>query len=211
MSHVLPPFEELRDAGFVHSALKDELILEGNRFPSLPADILIAQANFVEGGCVLAMNFHHSCLDGIGAMVALKVWAESCRYVQGDTSATCGWFDPKSFNHNLPEILYNQEGYARPAHEVDSGVWGFLPFLTPVEPFENNGNGTLKTGKSTLPPPPVFPHRFVWPPPPAQDGLKTSMFLIAPENIQKLKQQVTADPEAEWVITSFSDIVQAFF
>ena len=211
MSHVLPPFEELRDAGFMHSALKDELILEGYPFPSLPADVLIAQANFVEGGCVLAINFHHSCLDGIGAMVALKVWAESCRYVQGDTSATCSWFDPESFNHSLPEILYEQEGYARPAHEVDPGVWGFLPFLPPVEPLETNENGILKTRKSTLPPPPMFPHRFVWPPPPAQDGLKTSMFLIPPEKIQKLKQQVIADPEAKGVITSISDIVQAFF
>ena len=217
MSHVLPPFQELRDAGFVPSAFKDELILEGNPFPSLPADILFAQANFVEGGCILAINFHHSCVDGIGAMVALKVWAESCRYVQGDLSATCSWFDPESFNHSLPEILYEQEGYARPAHEVDPSVWGFLPFLPPEGPLESYGNGTFKTEKSrlpkekALPPPPIFPHKFVWPPPPVQDGLKTSMFLIPPENIQKLKQQVIADPEAKGVITSISDIVQAFF
>ena len=217
LSHVLPPFQELRDAGFVPSAFKDELILEGNPFPSLPADILFAQANFVEGGCILAINFHHSCLDGIGAMVALKVWAESCRFFQGDTSATCSWFDPESFNHSLPEILYEQEGYAKPAHEVDPGVWGFLPFLPPEESLEKNGNGPIKTEKShlqkekTLPPQPIFPHKFIWPPPPVQDGLKTSMFLIPPENIQKLKQQVIADPEAKGVITSISDIVQAFF
>ena len=217
LSHVLPPFRELRDAGFVPSAFKDELILEGNPFPSLPADILFAQANFVEGGCILAINFHHSCLDGIGAMVALKVWAESCRFVQGDTLATCSWFDPESFNHSLPEILYEQEGYAKPAHEVDPGVWGFLPFLPPEEPLKNYGNGIFKTEKSrlpkekALPPPPTFPHKFVWPPPLAQNGLRTSMFLISPENIEKLKQQVIADPEAKGAITSISDIVQAFF
>lgn len=73
LSHVLPPFEELGDAGFVPSAFRDELILERNPFPSLPADTLVAQANFVEGGCILAINFYHSCLDGIGAMVALEV------------------------------------------------------------------------------------------------------------------------------------------
>ena len=217
LSHVLPPFEELRDAGFVPSAFKDELVLGGDPFPSLPADILIAQANFVEGGCILATNFHHCCLDGIGAMVAFKVWAESCRYLQGDMSATCSWLDPESFNHSLPEILYKQEGYARPARKVDPGVWGFLPFLPPEEPLENHGNGTFKTEKSrlpkekALPPAPVFPRKFLWPPPPAEDGLSTTMFLISPEKLQKLKERVMADPDAKGAITSISDIVQAFF
>lgn len=217
LSHVLPPFEELRDAGFVPSAIKDELILAENTFPTLPADILIAQANFVEGGCILATNFHHSCLDGIGVMVALKVWAESCRFLQGDMSATCSWFDPESFNHSLPEILYEQEGYARPADEVDPAVWGFLPFQPPVKSLETHRNGTLKTDKprhikdNALPPAPIFPRKFVWPPAPAQSGLSTTLFLIPPENVQKLKEEVIADPEAKKAITSISDIVQAFF
>ncbi len=217
LSHVLPPFEELRDAGFVPSAFKDELVLGGDPFPPLPADILIAQANFVEGGCILVTNFHHCCLDGIGVMVALKVRAESCRYLQGDMLATCSWLDPESFNHSLPEILYEQEGYARPAHKVDPGVWGFLPFPPPEEPLENHGNNTFETEKSclpkekALPPAPIFPRKFVWLPPPAQDGLSTTMFLISPENMQKLKQKVIADPEAKGAIALISDIVQAFF
>lgn len=217
LSHVLPRFEELRDAGFVPSAFRDELVLEENTFPPLPADILVAQANFVEGGCILATNFHHCCLDGIGVMVALKVWAESCRYLQNDLSATCSWLDPESFNHSLPEILHEQEGYARPAHEVDPGVWGFLPFLPPEQALKNSASGTFETDQSplsktsSLPPAPAFPQKFVWPPPPVQDGLSTSMFLIPPENVQKLTKEVIADPEAKGAITSISDIVQAFF
>ena len=217
LSHTLPPFEKLRDAGFVPSAFKDELVLPGKLFPQLPANILIAQANFVEGGCILATNFHHCCLDGIGVMIALKVWAESCRYFQGDTSATSSWLDPESFNHSLPEILHEQGGHARPAHEVDPGVWGFLPFLPPNVPLENHPNGTLKAEKplipkgNALPPAPLFPWKLDWPPPPAQEGLNTTIFLIPPENLQKLQQAVTADPEAKGVITSISDIVQAFF
>ena len=217
LSRLLPPFEELRDAGFVPSAFRDELVLPDNTFPPLPADILIAQANFIEGGCILATNFHHCCLDAIGVMVALKVWAENCRYLQGDKSATCSWLDEESFNHSLPEILHEQEGHARPAKEVDPGVWGFLPFLPPKEPFANDVNGTFKAEKSdfskekALPPAPVFPHRFVWPPPPAEYSLNTTMFLIPPENVQKLKEEVIADPDARGTIQSISDIVQAFF
>lgn len=217
LSHVLPPFEKLRDAGFVPSAFKEELVLGGDTFPPLPADIFMAQANFVEGGCILAANFHHACFDGLGMMIAFKVWAECCRYVQGDISATCSWLDPESFNHSLPEILYEQEGYARPAHEVDPAVWGFVPFAPSEEPLENHVNGTSKTENSrlpkekALPPPPAFPHKFDWPPPPVQDELSATLFLIPPENVQKLKQEVIADPAAKGAITSISDIVQAFF
>ncbi|ORY16213.1 transferase family protein-like protein [Clohesyomyces aquaticus] len=236
LSKVLPPFAKLRDDGFLPSAYKDELVLPGKPFPDLPADILIAQANFIEGGCILAANFHHCCLDGVGVMVAMKVWAESCRRLQGDKSATCSWLDPESFNHSLPEILYQQEGYAKPAHEVDPGVWGFLPFSPPEETLEyrrngivqqngiihqsgaiqQNGttqhNGVPKTGISRLPNPPVYPRKKIWPPPPEHEKrLSTTMFLIPPKNIQKMKQEVLADPEAKGVITSISDIVQAFF
>lgn len=215
LSQILPSFEQLRDGGFVPSAFRDKIVLEENTFPSLPADILVAQANFVEGGCILSVNLNHCCLDGVGAMIAIKVWAESCRYLQGDVTATCSWLDPESFNHSLPEILYEQEGYARPAADVDPGVWGFLPFLPPEKPLDNNVNGTVSPGgpkeQHLLPPPPPFPHRFVWPPPPVQNGLSTTMFLISPEKVQKLQQEVLADPAAKGIIKSISDIMQAFF
>ena len=217
LSQILPTFEELRRGGFRPSAYKDELVLCGNPWPPLPADILIAQANFVEGGCILAANFHHCCFDGIGVMVALRVWAESCRYLQGDTSATCGWLDPESFNHSLPEILYEQEGYARPASQVGPGVWGFLPFERPQESSGPQTNGTTGSGeakltqKETLPPAPVFPRKFTWPPSPAQETLSTTMFLISGKNVEKLRQEVMADPEVQGTAPSVSDIVQAFF
>ena len=58
--------------------------------------------------------------------------------------------------------------------------------------------------------PPVFSRRFDLPPPPAQDVLNTAVFLIPPGNVQKLKQEVVADPKAKGLITSIVDIVQAF-
>ncbi|RMZ77957.1 hypothetical protein DV738_g4111, partial [Chaetothyriales sp. CBS 135597] len=217
LSGVLPPFEKLRDGGFVPSAFKDELVLPEDTFPKFPADILVAQANFVQGGCILAVNLNHCCLDGLGVMIALKAWAENCRFLQGDESATCDWYDPESFNHSLPEILHEQEGYSRPVDEIDPGTWAYLPFFPPEESPETQTNGISKTEKpglpkqSALPPRPVFPLHSVWPLPAAERKLRTTMFLIPPENIQSLKQEVLADPEAKGVITSISDIVQAFF
>lgn len=215
LSDSLPSFEELQAAGFVSSAFKDEVVLECPWFPPLPADVLIAQANFVKGGCILAINVHHAGFDGVGVITALRVWAESCRYVQGDTSAMCKWLDPESLNRDLLHVLYELEGYAKPAHEVDPNVWGFLGFPNPAE--LQNGSGAVKTKtpprKSTLPPPPPFPRKFAWPPVPPVDGrpMRSTTFLIPPENVEKLKQEVLADPEAKGVVTSISDIVQAFF
>jgi aryl carrier-like protein len=208
LSGDLPSFEELRSGGFVPSAFKDELVLPQDTFPQLPADILVAQANFVKGGCVLAIDLNHCCLDGIGFMIALKAWAENCKFLQGDTSATCDWYDPESFNHNLPEILHEQEGHVRPVEEIDPGTWGFLPFT----PSQKQTNSIVKTDKqdSALPSPPIYPVHSVWPLPRAEKTMNTTLFLISPEKVQQLKQDVTADPEAKG-ITSISDIVQAFF
>ena len=215
LSEILPTFEELQAAGFVSSAFKDDIVLDCPWFPPLPADVLVAQANFIKGGCILAINVHHAGFDGAGVITALRVWAESCRYFQGDTSATCSWLDPESLNRSLPHVLYELEGYAKPAHEVDPNVWGFLGFPNPTE--LQNGKCTVaiesRPAVSALPPIPPFPRKFAWPPVPPADGrhLKSTTFLIPPEMVKKLQQKVLADPEAKGAITSVSDIVQAYF
>ncbi|OCT47554.1 transferase family protein [Cladophialophora carrionii] len=230
LSKVLPSFGKMRDANFAPSLFNDNLVLDCHPFPEMPADILVAQANFVGGGCILATNFIHTCLDGIGVMVALRVWAECCRYLEGDQTATCEWFDPESFNHSLPEILHEEGGYVKAAREVDPGVWGFLPFFRPDDsiadhdqgdhpglPEEGNHvNGVPKANNSrspkvALPPVPVFPRQPVWPAAPAERSLSTSVFLIPREGIQKLREEVLADMEVKVPAPSISDIVQALF
>ncbi|KAK2839260.1 putative NRPS-like protein biosynthetic cluster [Arthroderma sp. PD_2] len=226
LSGVLPSFDKLREADFAPSLFKDSLVLRDDPISKIPADILAAQANFVQGGCIIAVDLNHCCLDGLGAMVALKVWAENCRYLQGDKSATCDWYDPESFNHSLPEILHEQEGWVRPVDEVDPGTWGFLPFFPPDDEIQGNGEAIKRkatsadvkpalSGKASeagaLPPRPVFPLHNVWPLPRAERCMKTTSFLITPEKLAKMKQDVIADPQAKGVITSISDIVQAFF
>lgn len=221
LSKVLPSFEAQRATGFLSSAYRDEVFTGCPWFPALPADVLYAQANFVNGGCILAFNLHHAAFDGAGVITALRVWAECCRFLEGDTSATCDWLDPESLNRNLLSILYELEGYAKPANEVDPNVWGFLGFPDPAE-LQNgvNGHQLVKTAatplKSTLPPAPPFPRKFAWPPIPPADGrqMTSSTFFISAENVEKLRQTVLADPGATGpvgAVTSISDMVQAFF
>ncbi|KAF5565221.1 nonribosomal peptide synthetase [Fusarium napiforme] len=220
LSRVLPSFGKMRQAGFSPSLFGDDLVLDCPPFPPMPADILVAQANFVEGGCILATNFIHTCLDAVGVMVAIRVWAECCRYLDGDETATCDWFDPESFNHDLPEIIWEQEGYAKPVHEVDPGTWGFLPFTPEICADLRNGTASHdeimaakkpRTAQNTLPPAPIFPGSPVWPAAPSERSLSTTVFLLAGESIHKLKQEALADPGTKGVSPSVIDIVQAFF
>lgn len=221
LSTVLPSFEEQRATGFLSSAYRDEVFTGCPWFPTLPADVLYAQANFVKGGCILAFNLHHAAFDGAGVIIALRVWAECCRYLEGDTSATCSWLDPESLNRNLLSVLYELEGFAKPANKVDPNVWGFLGFPDPAE-LHNGINEYQPVQivappiKSSLPTAPPFPRKFAWPPTPPADGrqMTSSTFLLSAENVERLRQSVLADPEAKGpvgAVTSISDIVQAFF
>lgn len=206
VSETLPTFDELREKDFVPSLFRDEIILQQDTFPALPADIVIAQANFVKGGCVLAVDMNHCCMDGMGVMIALKAWAENCRFLQGDASATCSWLHVDSFNHSLPEILHQQEGWTKSVDEVDPGTWGFLPF----QPIEDAAPSKYVAQAGDLPPPPKYKLHSVWPLPKTERRMNTTVFEISAENIRKLQKAVLCDPATKGSSASVSDIVQAF-
>ncbi|TID19575.1 hypothetical protein E2P81_ATG06742 [Venturia nashicola] len=208
MTKVLPSYEEMRSSGFRPSLFEDRTVLDVSPFPDMPADVMIAHANFVEGGCILATNFMHSCFDGSGALVALKVWAECCRYVQGDLSATCNWYDPESFNHSLPEIIYQQGGHVKEADEVDPAVWEFLPFFPPTRSAESQSDNEMYTSLTN--PKLSYRRQPQWPRAPSDRSLSSTFFLLNRENLQKLKDDVISDPESTGQPPSISDIVTAF-
>ncbi|KAK0381129.1 hypothetical protein CLIM01_01486 [Colletotrichum limetticola] len=212
LSAVLPSFAELRAGGFASSGFADDVVLSSPLLPPLPADLFVAQANFITGGCILAINMHHQCFDGTGAIMVMRIWGECCRYVQGDASATCAWLDKESLNRNLLQILYEMEGYAKPAGQVDKNVWGFIDIPDPAE----TGTECVTEIKnlvteSSLPPAPFFPRNFQWPPKPLPNGqhLASSTFIIPTEMIEQLRQDVLADPAAGCLISD-SDMIQAF-
>ncbi len=43
--------------------------------------VLVAQANFIQGGCLLAFSMVHSIVDAAGSAVVLRLWAEHCRSI----------------------------------------------------------------------------------------------------------------------------------
>ncbi|KAG5745074.1 hypothetical protein H9Q70_012231 [Fusarium xylarioides] len=210
LSTVLPSFAELHAGGFLCSSFVDDIVLLSPLAPPLPADVFMTQANFIDGGCILAINLHHQCFDGTGAIMVMRLWGDCCRYAQGEASATCDWLDKQSLNRNIPQILHELEGYVKPVGQVDKNVWGFIDIPDPVE-TENGTQVKNPINESTLPPAPLFPRKFEWPPTRPSHGrpMKSSTFVMSAEMVEQLWQDVLADPTAEGV-TSVSDIIQAF-
>ncbi|KAG9185430.1 hypothetical protein G6011_07974 [Alternaria panax] len=202
LSNVLPSFDTLRKGDFLLSGFKDEQELSPSTSSPLSNDMLSAQANFVNGGCILAVNLNHSCLDGAGAMIAIKAWAENCRYLQGDTSASCEWYDPESFNHSIPEVLHELEGYARPVEEIDASVWDLLRFPPPDDVLAKQ---PTKSGAMPL----RYTSHAVSSLSAGDRGLDTTLVLIPPEKMQMLKEDIMRDLDEKAVMPSISDIVQA--
>lgn len=210
LSTVLPSFAELRAGGFLCSSFVDDIVLSSPLAPPLPADVFMTQANFIDGGCILAINLHHQCFDGTGAIMVMRIWGDCCRYAQGEASATCDWLDKQSMNRNIPQILHELEGHGKPVGQVDKNVWGFIDIPDPAE-TENGTQVNNPMKESSLPPAPVFPRKFEWPPTRPSHGrlMKAFTFVMSTEMVEQLRQDVLADPTAEGV-TSVSDMIQAF-
>ncbi|KAI0520766.1 transferase family protein [Xylaria bambusicola] len=210
LSGVVSSFAELRESGFLPSKVRDHLLIEIEPYFQFPAAVFAAQANFVDGGCLLTTEFNHTCFDGVGSFTALRVWAECCRYLQGDESATCDWFHPESFNHSLPEILHEQEGWAKPLEEVDPGTWAWVPFSPPDNYIEKSKTAPESIRKNWhLPLRPEIPRHPAMPAQRPSHSLVPTVFRISKEQLALLKEHVQADPETQGSVPSIIDIVQA--
>ncbi|WYZ42278.1 hypothetical protein EsH8_V_001173 [Colletotrichum jinshuiense] len=176
LSQVLPDFEDLRDAGFEFSAFDDELVLAAPFVPDLSGgvDIFLAQANFVNGGCLLATGFHHSANDATGMVTTMRAWAEHCRNFSQPAGDVCSWLAPESFDRTLLERLWSRTP-AKPVSEILRDTWSFLGFQAP----DAEDVATEDPAQ-----------------PPAQNRtMESSIFYISPENFNKLKREVLGETQ----------------
>ncbi|KAL8791335.1 MAG: hypothetical protein Q9195_005954 [Heterodermia aff. obscurata] len=79
----IPSYEVLRDRGFPMDvfAFEDVFTVATDRedWFGLRNPVLVAQANLLEGGVVVAVGMHHAVLDGAAAVEVMRAWAGACR------------------------------------------------------------------------------------------------------------------------------------
>jgi len=83
-------FAELEREGFPVSALNPVVMCPMPFLPDPVAPCLLVQVNLIRGGIVVATHFHHSVVDGEGAMAAIMQWGKHV------TAVAEGRFVPES-------------------------------------------------------------------------------------------------------------------
>ena len=87
-------YEQLRAAHFPTDALSFEDIAPkqfGEVADSAP--VMVAQANFLRGGLLLFLGFHHCVVDEVGMFNVMKLWSLYCRGEVDPDFVTPQWFD----------------------------------------------------------------------------------------------------------------------
>ena len=84
VSASLPSYEALQRRQMPPSELKDDLLSPMKNMPQKGQKIhpvMAAQANFLDGGLLLCLCFHHSVLDGFGFATFLEMLGNNCKEV----------------------------------------------------------------------------------------------------------------------------------
>lgn len=118
-------YDKLRAYHFPMEAVDTKLLLAKSFNLDLAAGIEVtaAQANFVEGGCLLGLAMWHNVVDAHGAFTFARSWAAHCRDLQanhngakaGDGASTI----PKSNDRNVLEKLWAQGGTSQSGTATD--------------------------------------------------------------------------------------------
>jgi trichothecene 3-O-acetyltransferase len=79
-------YEKLRASHFPMEKVDTKLLLAKSFNLDLVAgiDVTAAQANFVEGGCLLGLSMWHNVVDAHGAFTFARSWAAHCRKLQAN-------------------------------------------------------------------------------------------------------------------------------
>lgn len=116
LSQTWPDYDEIIEIGLRQDVLDGQQLVHKSDIKSvLTADGapgFLLQANYVNGGLLLAFSFFHSVLDGMGAMLLLKLWAQNARELSGgfcESSRPNLTIQPGSFDRSLLEKIWLDE------------------------------------------------------------------------------------------------------
>ncbi|KAF1993251.1 hypothetical protein P154DRAFT_477949 [Amniculicola lignicola CBS 123094] len=133
-------YDELMDAGLPQEDLDGDKFLPNAYIPNLQsgADILVVQANYLDGGVLLGLGIFHPVTDGSGLNTIMKAWAENCVRLQA-TPEVCSAekIQTESFDHTLLKRLWLAEGNQESALselQPTPEQWRWIG-LTPMEPW----------------------------------------------------------------------------
>ncbi|KAK3343533.1 hypothetical protein B0T25DRAFT_301441 [Lasiosphaeria hispida] len=163
LSESWPDYQDLLDEGLPQDELDGAQLL-----PPAPTDLdpegegaaaIVAQANFVHGGLLLAACHFHSLVDGMSGSLLLKMWAKHMRIHQGvDERMARLDIPPSNCDYDLvPRAWQDAGNKVPPPHEVQKAspeTWRLLGLLPPLFPEEMAAKRAFSLDPTAAPPPP---------------------------------------------------------
>ncbi|KAL2203582.1 hypothetical protein CC79DRAFT_1062438 [Sarocladium strictum] len=197
-------YEALKDSGFPIDEFEDHELLWAPFLADVEngAEVFVAQANFMVGGCIISMSTCHAASDGTAMVTIFKLWASYCKSPgtskQGQTNSNL-LLSPQSSDRGILDELWIKDGRGRPVSEMDAEAWPMIGLDPPTTSTATNGHSDDQG-------PPV-PATAAMANSRASEKMKTGIFYISAANFSKLGKQCIE--EAGSTELSSNDVVTA--
>jgi hypothetical protein len=192
--------EDLLDAGIPDDTLDGNILNPAPLFGDLEAgaDVVVCQANFIEGGCILSVGIHHSVCDGAGQVTVMKLWTH---YLQQTIEDRAGMLSP----HALDPCVADKEILRRLWREADNIPDGSAYKQAPDELWRFLGvNDIMKPADSSLAEGTAAKN----------EDMVTSIFYVSGEAFASMKQEASrtedGKPDALSKQITANDALMAF-
>ncbi|KAI1128806.1 hypothetical protein F5Y10DRAFT_291692 [Nemania abortiva] len=185
-------YASLRELAFPPDVLPDDDIMPPTGFFADPkvssGPVFAAQANFLDGGCLLVGAVHHSASDSVGYYHILRMWGAQCAALQPGGSAPEP-FAAGSASFTLLREIWTREAPEQSLDAIDPETWRLVG-LDPKDMRVRQENGAL----------PEAAAGSVWAPetngPPKLPGgrkLKTAIFYIPTARLTALCETIAQE------------------
>ena len=174
-------YEDLRESAFHPALYEDNALTWAPFLPDVTdgAEVVVAQANFLPGACILTAAVSHASSDGMGVFSVLKIWAANCKDVQLGVPPPKTQ-PPEISDRSLLERICTSEGSGRSVEQIPPETWRLLG----LEPPRNLDPAAAAAATNGL-----SPSRQ--PPPPISSGsgrsLQAYIFYISPAKVTELR------------------------
>ena len=128
-------YDDLKEAAFPTDTFQDESVVWARFMPDINdgPEVLVAQANFIPGACVLTAGMYHRASDGVGGVTIFKLWADHCRALQSQgPPPPVVPPGPESSDRSLVDRLWAKEGAEKPLDSINPGNWTLLGLAPPA-------------------------------------------------------------------------------
>lgn len=179
-------YEDLRESGFPLDAFEDEQLTAKELLPRYEdaPDCFSAQANFMDGACLLVVATQHAVCDGTSYFDVWKIFADHCEHLQRPGAP---WPDAPladSVDRTLLDRIWAAEGTGRTPGEASPVSWSLLDLPRPGEPALEAAESLKKL---------------------ADEAMQSAVFYVPPDKFAALQRHCAAGVPADTALSISSN------